>query len=92
MKFASQTSIKGLVVVVVALAAGAILAEKHLAASVPPPASHRVDSRPRVGLCIRAASPLLSDLKPTPRLRFEEADLFIKSPDICQYASTSAIT
>jgi len=80
MKFASQTSIKCLIALVVALAAGAILAEKHLAASVPPPAkSAEVDSRPQVEVVHPRRVTVAQRLQTNATLAaFEEADLFAK--------------
>src|SRR6202048_2725395 len=80
MKFASQTRIKGLIAVVVALAVGAILAEKHLAASVPPPAkSTEVGSRPGVEVVHPRRVTVAQRLQTNATLAaFEEADLFAK--------------
>jgi multidrug efflux pump subunit AcrA (membrane-fusion protein) len=80
MNFTSQTSIKSLIVVVFALAAGAILAEKHLAASVPPPAkSTEVGSRPRVEVVHPRRVTVAQRLQTNATLAaFEKADLFAK--------------
>ena len=79
MKFASQTTIKVLMVVA-ALAAGAIVAEKHLAASVPPLAkSAEVDSRPRIEVVQPRRVTVAQRLQTNATLAaFEEADLFAK--------------
>src|ERR1700745_1756355 len=79
MNFKSQTGMKALMVVT-ALAAGAIVAEKHLAASVPPPAkSAEVDSRPRIEVVhprrVTVAQRLQTNATLAP---FEVADLFAK--------------
>jgi RND family efflux transporter MFP subunit len=79
MNFTSQTGMKVLMVVA-ALAAGAIVAEKHLAASVPPPAkSAEVDSRPRVEVVHPRRVTVAQQLQTNATLAaFEKADLFAK--------------
>jgi RND family efflux transporter MFP subunit len=79
MNFKSQTGMKALMVVT-ALAAGAIVAEKHLAASVPPPAkSAEVDSRPQVEVVHPRRVTVAQRLQTNATLAaFEEADLFAK--------------
>jgi len=79
MNFTSQTGMKALMVVT-ALAAGAIVAEKHLAASVPPPAkSAEVDSRPQVEVVHPRRVTVAQRLQTNATLAaFEEADLFAK--------------
>jgi len=65
---------------VAALAAGAILAQKHLAASAPPPArSTEVDSRPRIEVVHPRRVTVAQRLQTNATLAaFEEADLFAK--------------
>ena len=79
MNFTSRTGIKVLMMVA-ALAAGAILAEKHLAASVPPPAkSTEVDSPPRVEFVYPRRVTVAQRLQTNATLAaFEKADLFAK--------------
>ena len=79
MNFTSQTGMKVLMVVA-ALAAGAIVAEKHLAASVPPPAkSAEADSRPRVEVVHPRRVTVAQQLQTNATLAaFEKADLFAK--------------
>jgi RND family efflux transporter MFP subunit len=79
MNFASRTGIKVLMMVA-ALAAGAILAQKHLAASAPPPAkSTEADSRPRIEVVHPRRATVARRLQTNATLAaFEEADLFAK--------------
>ena len=79
MNFTSQTGMK-VFMVVAALAAGAIVAERHLAASVPPPAkSAEVDTRPRVEVVHPLRVTVAQQLQTNATLAaFEKADLFAK--------------
>ena len=79
MNFTSRTGIKVLMMVA-ALAAGAILAQKHLAASAPPPAkSTEADSRPRIEVVHPRRATVARRLQTNATLAaFEEADLFAK--------------
>ena len=86
MKFASQTSLKGLVVVVVvAIAAGAV-AQRNMAAAPPPAKSTEADSRPRVEVVHPRRVTVAQRLQTNATLEaFETTDLFAK-------ASISVIT
>jgi hypothetical protein len=76
MKFASQTRIKVLMVVA-ALAAGAIVAERNMAAAPPPAKSIEPDSRPRVEVVHPRRLTVAQRLQTNATLAaFEEADLF----------------
>jgi RND family efflux transporter MFP subunit len=78
MKFASQTRIKVLMVVA-ALAAGAIVAERNMAAAPPPAKSIEVDSRPRIEVVHPRRVTVAQRLQTNATLAaFEEADLFAK--------------
>jgi RND family efflux transporter MFP subunit len=79
MKFASQTSIKGLMVVVVTIAAGASAAQRNMAAAPPPAKSAEVDSRPRVEVVHPRRVTVAQQLQTNATLAaFEKADLFAK--------------
>jgi len=76
MNFTSTTGIKVLVVVV-GLGAGAIVAERHLAASPSPAKSTEVDSHPRVEVVHPQRLSVAQRLQTNATLAaFEEADLF----------------
>jgi RND family efflux transporter MFP subunit len=78
MKFASQTRIKVLMVVA-ALAAGAIVAERNMAATPPPAKSTEPDSRPRIEVVHPRRVTVAQRLQTNATLAaFEEADLFAK--------------
>ena len=78
MKFASQTRIKVLMVVA-ALAAGAIIAERNMAAAPPPAKSTEVDSRPSVDVVYPRRFTVAQRLQTNATLApFEVADLFAK--------------
>src|SRR5207237_10881911 len=78
MKFASQTRIK-VSMVVAALAAGAILAERNMAAAPPPAKSIEPDSRPRVEVVHPRRLTVAQRLQTNATLAaFEVADLFAK--------------
>src|SRR5947209_10674614 len=78
MKFASQTRIKVLMVVA-ALAAGAIVAQRNMAAAPPPAKSTEVDTRPRIEVVhprrVTVAQRLQTNATLAP---FEVTDLFAK--------------
>jgi len=77
MNFTSRTGIK--VLVVVGLGAGAIIAERHLAASPPPAKSAEVDSHPRIEVVHPRRITVAQRLQTNATLAaFEEADLFAK--------------
>jgi RND family efflux transporter MFP subunit len=79
MNFTSRTDIKVLVVLVVALGAGGIVAERHLAASPSPVHSRKGDSRPRVEVVRPRRITAARRLQTNATLEaFEEADLFAK--------------
>src|SRR6266566_8086730 len=79
MNFTSQTGIKVLVVLVVALGAGGIVAERHLAASPSPVNSRKADSPPRVEVVRPRRVTAARRLQTNASLEaFEEADLFAK--------------
>jgi RND family efflux transporter MFP subunit len=80
MSFASRTGIKVLVVVVVvALGAGGIVAERHLAASPSPVNSTKANSPPRVEVVRPRRVTVAQRLQTNATLEaFEEADLFAK--------------
>src|SRR6266566_597219 len=79
MNFTSQTGIKVLVVLVVALGAGGIVAERHLAASPSPVNSRKADSPPRVEVLRPRRLTAARRLQTNATLEaFEEADLFAK--------------
>src|SRR6266404_889767 len=79
MNFASRTGIKVLVVVVVALGAGGIVAERHLAASPSPVNSKKADSPPRVEVVRPRRVEVAQRLQTNATLEaFEKADLFAK--------------
>jgi RND family efflux transporter MFP subunit len=79
MNFTSRTGIKVLVVVVVALGAGGIVAERHLAASPSPVNSRKADSPPRVEVVRPRRVTVAQRLQINATLEaFEEADLFAK--------------
>src|SRR5258707_9347759 len=79
MNFTSRTGIKVLVVVVVALAAGGIVAERHLAASPSRVNSKKADSPPRVEVVRPRRVTVARRLQTNATLEaFEEADLFAK--------------
>jgi RND family efflux transporter MFP subunit len=79
MKFAGQTSIKGLIAVVVAIAAGAIVAQRNMAAAPPPAKSTKADSRPRVEVVHPRRVTVAQRLQTNATLEaFETADLFAK--------------
>jgi RND family efflux transporter MFP subunit len=78
MKFTSRTGIKILVVAVGVAGAGAIFAERHLAAS-PSLNSTRADNPPRVEVVLPRRATLAQRLQTNANLEaFEEADLFAK--------------
>jgi RND family efflux transporter MFP subunit len=79
MKFASQTSVKGLVVVVVvAIAAGAV-AQRNMAAAPPPAKSSGAASRPQVEVVHPRRVTVAQRLQTNATLEaFETADLFAK--------------
>jgi RND family efflux transporter MFP subunit len=79
MNFISRTGIKILVVVMVCLGAGAIVAERHLAASPSPAKATEVDNRPRVEVVHPRRLTVAQRLQTNATLAaFEEADLFAK--------------
>src|SRR6266511_1183352 len=79
MNFTSPTGIKVLVVLVVALGAGGIVAERHLAASPSPVNSRKADSPPRVEVVRPRRVTAARRLQTNASLEaFEEADLFAK--------------
>src|SRR6266516_2752706 len=80
MNFTSRTGIKVLVVVVVvALGAGGIVAERHLAASPSPVNSRKANSPPRVEVVRPRRVTVAQRLQTNATLEaFEEADLFAK--------------
>jgi multidrug resistance efflux pump len=79
MKFASQRGIKVLTVVVVAIAAGAIVAQRNMAAAPAPGKSTEVDSRPRIEVVHPRRVTVARRLQTNATLAaFEEADLFAK--------------
>jgi RND family efflux transporter MFP subunit len=79
MNFTSRTGIKVLVVVVVALGAGSIVAERHLAASPSLVNSRKADSPPRVEVVRPRRVTAARRLQTNATLEaFEEADLFAK--------------
>jgi RND family efflux transporter MFP subunit len=79
MNFATRTGIKVLVVVVVALGAGGIVAERHLAASPTPVNSTKANSPPRVEVVRPRRVTVAQRLQTNATLEaFEEADLFAK--------------
>src|SRR6266404_3136724 len=79
MNFASRTGIKVLVVAAVALGAGGIVAERHLAASPSPVNSRKADSLPRVEVVRPRRVTVAQRLQTNATLEaFEEADLFAK--------------
>ena len=79
MNFTSRTGIKTLVVVMVGLGAGAIVAERLLAASPSAAKSTEVDSRPRVEVEHPRRLTVAQRLQTNATLAaFEEADLFAK--------------
>jgi RND family efflux transporter MFP subunit len=79
MNFNSRTGIKILVVVMVCLGAGAIVAERHLAASPSPAKATEVDNRPRVEVARPRRLTVAQRLQTNATLAaFEEADLFAK--------------
>jgi len=79
MNFTSRTGIKVLVVLVVALGAGGIVAERHLAASPSPVHSTKADSPPRVEIVRPRRVTAARRLQTNATLEaFEEADLFAK--------------
>src|SRR3984893_278505 len=79
MNFTSRTGIKTLVVVMVGLGAGAIVAERLLAASPSAAKSNEVDSRPRVEVEHPRRLTVAQRLQTNATLAaFEEADLFAK--------------
>src|SRR6201989_2656564 len=79
MNFATRTGIKVLVVVVVALGAGGIVAERHLAASPTPVNSMKANSPPRVEVVRPRRVTVAQRLQTNATLEaFEEADLFAK--------------
>src|ERR1700748_1426638 len=79
MNFATRTGIKVLVVVVVALGAGGIVAERHLAASPTPVNSMKANSPPRVEVVRPSRVTVARRLQINATLEaFEEADLFAK--------------
>src|SRR2546430_16316885 len=78
MNFTSRTGIKVLVVVV-ALGAGGIVAERHLAASPSPVNSTKADTPPRVEVVRPRRVTVAQHLQTNATLEaFEEADLFAK--------------
>jgi RND family efflux transporter MFP subunit len=79
MNFTNRTGIKVLVVVVVALGAGGIVAERHLAASPSPVNSTKANSPPRVEVVRPRRVTVAQRLQTNATLEaFEEADLFAK--------------
>src|SRR6516164_2754746 len=79
MKFAGQTSIKGLIAVVVAIAAGAIVAQRNMAAAPPPAKSTEADNRPRIEIVHPRRVTVARRLQTNATLAaFEKADLFAK--------------
>src|SRR5258708_4585495 len=79
MRFASQRGIKVLMVVVVAIAAGAIVAQRNMAAAPTPAKSTEVDSRPRIEVVQPRRVTVARRLQTNATLAaFEEADLFAK--------------
>src|SRR5713226_6454076 len=79
MNFTSRTGIKVLVVAAVALGAGGIVAERHLAASPSPVNSRKADSLPRVEVVRPRRVTVAQRLQTNATLEaFEEADLFAK--------------
>jgi len=79
MKFASQTSKKGLIVFVIAIAAGAIVAQRNMAAAPPPAKSTEMDNRPRVEVVHPRPVTVAQQLQTNATLAaFEKADLFAK--------------
>src|SRR5215471_19254334 len=79
MKFASQTSIKGLIVVAVATTAGAIVAQRNMAAAPPPAKSSEAASRPQVEVVHPRRVTVAQRLQTNATLEaFETADLFAK--------------
>jgi RND family efflux transporter MFP subunit len=79
MNFATRTGIKVLVVVVVALGAGGIVAERHLAASPSPVNSTKANRPPRVEVVRPRRVTVAQRLQTNATLEaFEEADLFAK--------------
>ena len=79
MKFVSQTSIKGLIAVVVAIAAGAIVAQRNMAAAPPPAKSTEADNRPQVEVVRPRRVTVAQRLQTNATLEaFETADLFAK--------------
>jgi len=78
MNFTSQTGMKVLMVVV-ALTAGAIVAQRNMAAAPPPAKSTEVDSRPRIEVAHPRRVTVAQRLQTNATLAaFEEADLFAK--------------
>src|SRR5258706_9597312 len=78
MNFTSGTGIKVLVVVV-AIGAAGIVAERHLAASPSPAPSTKVDRPPRVEVVLPRRATVAQRLQTNATLEaFEEADLFAK--------------
>src|SRR6516162_2628435 len=79
MKFAGQTSIKGLIVVVVAITSGAIVAQRNMAAAPPPAKSTEADSRPLIEVVRPRRVTVAQRLQTNATLEaFEMADLFAK--------------
>src|SRR5258708_29052439 len=79
MNFTSRRGIKVLVVAAVALGAGGIVAERHLAASPSPVNSRKADSVPRVEVVRPRRVTVAQRLQTNANLEaFEEADLFAK--------------
>src|SRR5260370_42412418 len=79
MNFTSRTGIKVLVVAAVALGAGGIVAERHLAASPSLVNSRKADSLPRVEDVRPRRVTVAQRLQTNATLEaFEEADLFAK--------------
>src|SRR6201988_2594627 len=79
MNFATRTGIKVLVVVVVALGAGGIVAERHLAASPLPVNPTKAESAPRIEVVRPRRVTVAQRLQTNATLEaFEEADLFAK--------------
>jgi len=79
MKFASQRGIKVLMVVVVAIAAGAIVAQRNMSAAPAPAKSTEADSRPRIEVVHPRRVTVARRLQTNATLAaFEEADLFAK--------------
>src|SRR5215469_8620643 len=79
MKLASQTAIKGLIAVVVAIGAGAIVAQRNMAAAPPPAKSTEADSRPRIEVVHPRRVTVAQRLQTNATLEaFETADLFAK--------------